>query len=33
MHVHIIVRSSWLYHSSSGRMREILDAAAQGRRI
>ena len=33
MHEHIIVRSSWLYHSSSGRMREILDAAAQGRRI
>lgn len=27
---HIIVRSSWLYHASSGRMKAILDAAREG---
>ncbi|WP_165060794.1 sugar nucleotide-binding protein [Adlercreutzia sp. ZJ154] len=27
---HIIIRSSWLYHTSGGRLREILDAAAAG---
>lgn len=26
---HIIVRSSWLYHASSGRMKAILDAARE----
>ena len=33
MHEHIIVRSSWLYHASGGRMKEVLDAAAQGRKV
>ena len=32
-HEHIIVRSSWLYHASGGRMKEVLDAAAQGRKV
>lgn len=27
---HIIVRSSWIYHAYSGRMKDILDAAAAG---
>jgi dTDP-4-dehydrorhamnose reductase len=27
---HVIVRSSWLYHASSGRMKAILDAAREG---
>lgn len=29
---HIILRSSWLYHASSGRMGDILDAARNGRK-
>lgn len=29
---HVIVRSSWLYHADSGRVREMLDAAAAGRK-
>ena len=33
MHEHIIVRSSWLYHASGGRMKEVLDAAAQGHKV
>ncbi|MBS7406108.1 MAG: NAD(P)-dependent oxidoreductase [Coriobacteriales bacterium] len=33
MHEHIIVRSSWLYRASGGRMKEVLDAAAQGRKV
>ena len=33
MHEHIIVRSSWLYHDSGGRMKEVLDAAAQGHKV
>lgn len=27
---HIIVRSSWIYHAHSGRMKDILDAAGKG---
>ena len=27
---HLIIRSSWLYHASSGRMKAILDAAREG---
>ncbi|WP_172135698.1 NAD(P)-dependent oxidoreductase [Adlercreutzia sp. ZJ473] len=27
---HIIIRSSWLYHAQSGRMKDILDAARAG---
>lgn len=30
---HIIVRSSWIYHASSGRMHEILEAARSGKKI
>lgn len=29
---HIIIRSSWLYHAQSGRMKDILDAARAGER-
>lgn len=29
---HVIVRSSWLYHADSGRVREMLDAAAAGKK-
>lgn len=28
---HLIVRSSWLYHAQSGRFKDILDAAREGR--
>lgn len=30
---HLIIRSSWIYHAESGRMKEILDAAREGRKI
>ena len=30
---HLIIRSSWLYHASSGRMKAILDAAREGKKI
>lgn len=30
---HLIIRSSWLYHATSGRMKAVLDAAREGKRI
>lgn len=30
---HLIVRSSWLYHATSGRMHAVLEAAREGRTI
>lgn len=30
---HLIIRSSWLYHASSGRMKAVLDAARAGKKI
>lgn len=29
---HIIIRSSWLYHASGGQLKDVLDAAAAGRK-
>lgn len=29
---HIIIRSSWLYHAYSGRFKDIMDAAREGRK-
>lgn len=29
----LIIRSSWIYHSTSGRMKAVLDAAREGKKI